>query len=72
MAESHKVQLTQPKLELEGVQVTFRINIGDWTKYVAISPIDYEVFKKWDKIYAPKVIESIVKDIEYQLANITQ
>ncbi len=67
MAQQSKVKLTTSKLELEGVQVTFRVNIGDWTKYIAISPIDYEVFKRWDEIYAPMVINSICKDIEYAI-----
>ena len=67
MAKATTVKLTQSKLELEGVQVTFRVNVGDWTKYVAISPIDYEVFKKWDSIYGPKIIDSVVKAIEHEL-----
>ncbi len=68
MAEQIKVQLTDSKLEFEGVQVTMIVYIGDWRKTVSISPVDYKVFKKWHKIYAPRVIESIVKDIEYNLS----
>ncbi len=67
MAEQTTVKLTESKLELNGVQVTLRIQIGDWVKSVAISPINYDIFKKWHTIYAPRVIESIVKDIEYSL-----
>ena len=69
MAQQSKVELTHPKLEIEGVQVTFTVHIGDWVKRVAISPIDYKVFKRWSEIYADKVVDSIVKDIEHQLAS---
>jgi len=68
MAKQDKVALTQSKLLLDGVQVTFTVNIGDWRKSVAISPIDYTVFKKWDKVYADYVVQSIVKHIEHELA----
>ncbi len=67
MAEQITVKLTESKLLLEGVQVTFRVQIGDWVKSVAISPIDYEVFKKWPTVYAPRVIESIIENIEHSL-----
>lgn len=67
MAEQTKIKLTQSKLDLYGVQVTVSVHIGDWSNYVAISPTDYKVFKKWTKIYSDHVIDSIVKSIEQDL-----
>ena len=67
MAQQTKVKLSQSKLELEGVQVTLTVHVGDWVRSVAISPVDYKIFKKWDEIYAEKVIESIVNNIEHEL-----
>lgn len=68
MAQQTSVKLSQDKLDLEGVQITFTVHIGDWVKQVAISPIDYKVFKRWHEVYGERVVESIVRDIEYQLA----
>ena len=67
MAEQTKVELTKSKLDMYGVQVTVTVHIGDWVKRVAISPIDYSTFKKWNEIYSDKVHESIVKQIEHEL-----
>lgn len=67
MAQQAKVQLTQSKLDMYGVQVTVRIDIGGWTRSVAISPIDYELFKKWREIYSETVHESMVKSIEHEI-----
>lgn len=68
MAQQTKVELTKSKLELEGVQVTFKVQIGDWRYQYMISPVDYAVFARWDKIYAQKVITNILRQIEYELA----
>lgn len=67
MAQQAKVRLTRSKLDVYGVQVTVRIDIGDWRRSVAISPIDYETFKKWRDIYSETVHESIVKSIEHEI-----
>lgn len=67
MAEQTKVKLTKDKLAIEGIQVNVIIFAGDWRRSVAISPISYEVFKKWDKIYAKIVIDSMVRQIEHEL-----
>ena len=67
MAEQSKIELTQSKLDLEGVQVTMTVHVGDWVKSVSISPIDMKVFERWAEIYAPRVVKSIVKDIKYNL-----
>lgn len=65
MGKQVKVELTQSLINLEGVQVTVNVTIGDWRKSVSISPIDYEAFKRWHEIYAEHVVASIVKQIEY-------
>lgn len=70
MAEQTKVKLTKDKLALEGVQVNITIFAGDWRRSVAISPISYEVFKRWDEIYAKTVIDSMVRQIEYELEKV--
>ena len=58
-------ELTKSKIEFEGVQVTFEIRIGDWHRRQTISPIDYEIFKKWNEIYGSKIVENLCKDIDY-------
>lgn len=68
MATSTKKGLTLADLDINGVQVTVSVKVGDYSKYVAISPLNYEIFKKWDKIYAPRVVRSIVREIEHELA----
>lgn len=67
--EQTKVELTQSKLDLYGVQVTFTINVGDWRRTVAISPISYEVFKRWEEIYSDNVIKSMVKQIDSEIGD---
>lgn len=67
MARQTIVRLTNSDLDMLGVQVTIMVHVGEWSKYVAISPVDYEVFKKWPEIYANKVISSIVESIESEL-----
>lgn len=61
------MKLTKDKLELEGIQVTFKVQIGDWRHQYMISPVDYAVFTRWDQIYARKVITSILKQIEWEI-----
>lgn len=67
MARQSKVGLTKSQLDMRGVQVTIMVHIGEWSKYVAISPVNYEVFKQWPEIYADRVISSIVSSIENEL-----
>lgn len=67
MAKIEKIVITPSKLELEGLQVTVTVRAGDWWKSVSISPIDYNTFKNWHKTYAPKIVESVCKQIEYEL-----
>lgn len=67
MAEQSKVELTQSKLDLEGVQVTMTVRVGDWIKQVAISPVDMRTFEAWHEIYALEVVESIVKEIKHAI-----
>jgi hypothetical protein len=64
MSKQTRIKLTQSKLDLYGVQVTVRITIGDWTHFIAISPIDYAVFESWHKIYAPQIVDSLLRSID--------
>jgi hypothetical protein len=72
MAKSIKIQLTPRKLELSGVQVTLTVTVDDWRRTVAISPVDYKVFKEWDEIYAKYIIDSIVEQMEHEMGEVSR